>query len=214
MHDIDFLFYTFVTLLAMINPIEAAAAFDSLTAGAAPERQRAIALRSTIVAGVILLGFGLAGAALFKALGISLPAFRIAGGLLLLKVAFNMVFAQQTDSQEASDAKAAARPATDPSVFPLAIPIITGPGALTAIVTLFGKAHNEPLVYLAIALIAVVVMAVTYATMRGSQAITKVLGTTGVDAIGRLVGIVVAAIAIQLVIDGVAEITRGAVITT
>ncbi|MGH7748094.1 MAG: MarC family protein, partial [Candidatus Dormibacteria bacterium] len=126
---------------------------------------------------------------------------------------FNMVFAKETDTQEASAATSAARPAADPSIFPLAIPIITGPGALTAIVTLYGKDHGNPLAFAAITLIAVVVMLLTYATMRGSQAITKLLGTTGVDAVGRLVGIVVAAIAIQLVIDGVAEVSRGAIRT-
>jgi multiple antibiotic resistance protein len=200
--------YAFVTLFAMLNPVEAAAAFATLTTGRTPQGKHAIALRASIVAGVILLGFGLIGRFLFDALGISLAAFRIAGGLLLLKVAFNMVFAVQTDTDQAEDAKASPHPSGDPSVFPLAIPIITGPGALTAIVTLFGKTHGDPMIYLAISIIALIVMFLVYFAMVGSESITKVLGTTGVDATGRLVGIIVAAIAIQLVIDGGYEVLK------
>jgi len=206
--------YTFVTLLAMLNPIEAAGAFGPLVSGYAPERQRAIALKSTIVAGVILLGFGLVGDALLRALGISLPAFRIAGGLLLLKVAFGMVFAEAASSSTSASIRADARADRDPTVFPLAIPLISGPGALTAIVTIFGRAHSHHIVieYVLISLIAVVVLAMVFLAMRGSQAILKVFGASGMDAIGRVVGIVVAAIAIQLVLEGLAEIMHGAVV--
>ena len=209
---IAFFFYAFVTLLAMINPVEAAAAFDSLTLHDSPQRQQKIALRSTLVAALILLGFGLAGNALFRALGITLAAFQIAGGLLLLRVGFNMVFAQQTDSDQVAQQQATVPRKSDPSVFPLAIPIITGPGALTAIVPLFGKTHGNPFGIAGLILTALIVLAITYGAMRASQALTKFLGETGVDAVGRLAGIVVAAIAVQLVINGMAQITRGAIV--
>jgi multiple antibiotic resistance protein len=197
-----FLLYSFVTLLAMLNPVEAAAAFATLTFGRTPAAERAIALRATLVAGFILLAFGFAGAALFHALGITLAAFRIAGGLLLLKVAFNMVFSQQTDAATAADAQNAPHPLSDPSVFPLAIPIITGPGALTAIVTLFGKTQGDVLNYAIVIGSALVALLLTYLAMRAAEPITKILGSTGIDAISRVVGIVIAAIAVQLVIDG------------
>jgi multiple antibiotic resistance protein len=203
-----FSLYAFVTLLAMLNPVEAAAAFATLTPDQSIAGKRAIALRASIIAGVILLGFGLIGAFLFEALGITFAAFRIAGGLLLLKVAVNMVFAQETDTAQAEDSKTSPHPSGDPAVFPLAIPIITGPGALTAIVTLFGKTHGDPMIYLLISAIALVVMLLVYFAMVGSDAITRVLGTTGVDATGRLTGIIVAAIAVQLVIDGVYEVFK------
>jgi multiple antibiotic resistance protein len=197
-----FLLYSFVTLLAMLNPVEAAAAFATLTFGRTPAAERTIALRATLVGGFILLAFGFAGAALFSALGITLAAFRIAGGLLLLKVAFNMVFSQQTDAATASDSQKAPHPLSDPSVFPLAIPIITGPGALTAIVTLFGKTHGDALNYAFVVGSALVALLLTYLAMRAAEPITRILGSTGIDAISRVVGIVIAAIAIQLVIDG------------
>jgi len=200
-------FYSFVTLLVMVNPVEAAAAFDTLTAGDTPQRQAAIAWRATIVGAGILLVFGFAGEVILRALGISFPAFRIAGGLLLFKVGSNMVFAQQTQTDEASAQKNLQRP--DPSVFPLAIPIITGPGALTAAVTLFAKAHEQPHHLLAVAyliIITAVVFALTYVTMRGSQQLTALLGATGVDAVGRIMGIIVAAIAVQLIVEGIQQL--------
>ena len=124
--------YVFITMLAMINPIQAAAAFVTLTEGRSAKDQSEIARRAAIVAGVALLVFAFIGEAILKALGVELGAFKIAGGLLLLRVAFNMVFAQDTAGQTADRAKTSPLPASDPSVFPLAIPIITGPGALTA----------------------------------------------------------------------------------
>jgi multiple antibiotic resistance protein len=201
-------YYSFVTLLVMVNPIEAAAAFDTLTSGESAQRQAAIAWRATIAGLVILLVFGFAGELILRSLGVSFAAFRIAGGLLLFKVGANMVFAQQTQTQEASSAVNLQRP--DPSIFPLAIPIITGPGALTAAVTLFARAHEQhpdPTgAMLVLVLLACVVFAITYATMRGSQRLTRLLGTTGVDAVGRIMGVIVAAIAVQLIIEGTQQI--------
>jgi multiple antibiotic resistance protein len=206
------LLYAFVTLLAMVNPVEAAAAFATLTEGRAHADQARIALRATVAGCAILLAFAFGGDALLRALGVSLPAFKIAGGLLLLKVGFNMVFAEKTDRDAANTAKAAA-PASDPAIFPLAIPIITGPGALTAAVTLVTSAHDAQIVltdatFLGITL---VVFAITYVTMRGAEQLNRVLGPTCVDATGRLVGIIVAAIAVQMVINGVAGVTNGLV---
>jgi multiple antibiotic resistance protein len=201
-------FYAFVTLLAMVNPVEAAAAFATLTSGRSVSDQQRIALRATIVAAIILIGFGYAGEALLRALGVSMSAFKVAGGLLLLKVGFNMVFAQQTSSDAASSASG---PVSDPSVFPLAIPIITGPGALTASVALVNRTHeNQVLADFVFVLIALAVFAVTYAAMRGSQWLTRVLGKTGVDATGRLVGIIVAAIAVQIVVNGIGGLLHNA----
>jgi len=203
-------FYSFVTLLAMVNPVEAAAAFATLTSGRSPANQARIALRAAVVGLGILLAFGYVGEALLKAIGVSLASFKVAGGLLLLKVGFDMVFAQRTSSDAAESEKSLPSPTSDPSVFPLAIPIISGPGALTASVALVNRAHeNQVLTDLAFVLIAAIVFAITYLAMRGSQRLTRVLGKTGVDATGRLVGIIVAAIAVQLIVDGVSPIARG-----
>jgi multiple antibiotic resistance protein len=204
------LLYAFVTLLAMVNPVEAAAAFATLASGRSPGQQAQIALRATVAGFAILLAFGFAGEALLRALGVSIQAFMIAGGLLLLKIAFNMVFAEKTD-KETADAEKVRAPQSDPSIFPLAIPIISGPGALTAAVTLINHAHQNvamsDLLFIAVAL---VVFVLTYLAMRGAEGLTKVLGPTGVDATGRIVGIIVAAIAVQMVVNGVVQLLHGA----
>jgi MarC family membrane protein len=202
-------FYVFVTLIAMLNPIEAAAAFATLTEGRSARDQAQIARRATIVASVTLIAFAFAGEALLSALGVEIGAFKIAGGMLLLKVGFNMVFADKTDTQTADSAKSAAPPVTDPSVFPLAIPIITGPGALTASVALVNPSPQHQLLNGGIFVsVALVVMIITYLFMRGAQRLTMWFGTTGVDAVGRVVGIIVAAIAVQLIINGVGSLTN------
>jgi multiple antibiotic resistance protein len=202
-------FYSFVTLLVMVNPIEAAAGFSTLTVGRPPQEQAKIALRATFVAAGILLGFSFGGEALLHTMGVSLPAFKIAGGLLLLAVGFTMVLAPSTKSATAASAQPSSQPPTDPSVFPLAIPIISGPGALTAGVTLLSRAHeHRVLTDIAFILIALVVFAITYVAMRASAKITKWLGPVGVDAASRLVGVIVTAIAVQIIIDGVYGLIR------
>jgi MarC family membrane protein len=201
-------FYVFITLLAMLNPIEAAAAFASLTEGRSAQEQGRIALRASIVAGIILVVFAFIGEALLKALGVEIGAFKIAGGLLLLKVGYNMVFAEKTDRQTADQAKAAA-PASDPSVFPLGIPIITGPGALTASVALVNATPDHEYLNGGIFIaMAVLVIVITYLSMLAAKSLVKWFGETGIDAVSRIVGIIVAAIAVQLVINGIGSLTN------
>ncbi len=201
-------FYVFVTLLAMLNPIEAAAAFATLTEGRSGADQAQIARRATIVATVALIAFAFAGEALLGALGVQIGAFKIAGGLLLLKVGADMVFAEKTDRQTADSAKAVA-PSNDPSVFPLAIPIITGPGALTASVALVNPTDTHHYLNGGIfVIVALIVMGITYGFMRASQTLVRWFGATGIDAVGRIVGIIVAAIAVQLVVNGISNLTN------
>ncbi|MBV8531819.1 MAG: MarC family protein [Candidatus Eremiobacteraeota bacterium] len=201
-------FYDFVTLIALINPISAAAAFATLTEGRSPQEQAQIAARAAIVAGITLIAFAFAGEALLGALGVEIGAFKIAGGLLLLKVGFDMVFAERTQRQTVDAAKACAGPTNDPSVFPLAIPIITGPGALTASVALVNPSPNHWLDGVTFVMVAVVVIGISYAFMRAAEVLMKWLGQTGIDAISRVVGIVVAAIAVQLIVNGISSLTN------
>ena len=201
-------FYVFVTLIAMLNPVEAAAAFATLTDGRSPQDQAQIALRASLVAGIALIVFAFVGEGLLGALGVQLGAFKIAGGVLLLKVGFDMVFAERTDTQAADSEKASRAPASDPSVFPLGIPIITGPGALTASVALVNPTPDHQLLNGGIFVaVAVVTIGITYLSMRGAERLTRLLGRTGVDAVGRIVGIIVAAIAVQMVVNGVGSLT-------
>jgi multiple antibiotic resistance protein len=202
-------FYVFVTLIALINPISAAAVFASLTEGRSSKDKGQIAKRATIVAGVALVAFAFAGEALLDALGVKIGAFKIAGGLLLLKVGFEMVFAPTAHRAMANGAMAKATPQSDPSVFPLAIPIITGPGALTASVALVNPTDTDSfrngVIFVVVALL---VIGINYLFMRGAEKLTARIGQTGIDAVSRIVGIVVAAIAVQLVVDGISSLTH------
>jgi multiple antibiotic resistance protein len=206
---VDDAFYMFVTLIALVNPVSAAAAFASLTEESSPQEQSRIATRAAVVATIILISFAFAGEALLGVLGVQIGAFKIAGGLLLLKVGADMVFAERTHRHVADAAKNSAPPPPDPAVFPLAIPIITGPGALTASVALVNPTdmnhYTNAVIFVVVALI---VMAITYASMLGAEKLTQRFGQTGIDAVGRVVGIVVAAIAVQMVVNGVSDLTH------
>lgn len=205
---LDEILYVFVTLIALVNPISAAAAIATLTEGDSPKEQARIATRAAIVAAITLIAFAFAGEALLEALGVEIGAFKIAGGLLLLKVGFDMVFAERTHRQVADDAKTDAPPTPDPSVFPLAIPIITGPGALTASVALLHPSESRPANALIFVVVSLVVVAITYVSMLAAEKLTKRFGQTGIDAVGRIVGIVVAAIAVQMIVNGVDSLTH------
>jgi multiple antibiotic resistance protein len=201
------LVYDLVTLIAIVNPIEAAATFATLVGSRDVQQQTQIALRATIIALAILMIFALVGGALLTALGIGFPAFRIAGGLLLFCVGFNMVFAKDTGTEKLSaNEQAHAEQKDDPSVFPLAIPIIAGPGALTTIVALMPKKHTAVLESAMVIMSAIVVLFLTYCAMRASRWLTRALGLTGINAVGRIMGIIVAAIAIQMIIGGTQEV--------
>lgn len=202
---LDQALYAFVTLIALVNPISAAAVFVTVTEGRSAADQAQIARRAAIVAGITLIAFAFAGEALLHALGVEIGAFKIAGGLLLLRVAFNMVFANAPDRDKARES---AQTAPDPSVFPLAIPMISGPGALTAGVTLINPAPgHQVLNEVVFVVVALIVIGITYAFMRGAVKLTKWIGEAGVDAISRIVGIIVAAIAVQLIVNGVSGLT-------
>jgi multiple antibiotic resistance protein len=209
MQYLDQAFFVFVTLIALINPISAAAVFAALTEGRSDKDQADIAKRATIVAGVTLIVFAFVGEALLGVLGVKIGAFKIAGGLLLLKVGFNMVFAPSAHREMADSARSNGVPESDPSVFPLAIPIITGPGALTASVALVNPTgtgnYSNGVIFV---IVAVLVIGINYLFMLGAEKITARIGQTGVDAVSRIIGIIIAAIAVELVVDGVTSLTH------
>jgi multiple antibiotic resistance protein len=206
---LDEAFYVFVTLLALMNPVSTAAVFAALTEGRSGKDQGQIALRAAVIAAIALIAFAFVGEALLGALGVKIGAFKIAGGLLLLKVGFDTVFAQRTQREICDVAKANIEPASDPAVFPLAIPMITGPGALTASVALVNptdaRHYTNGIIFVVVAL---VVIAINYLSMVGAEKLTARVGQTGIDAVSRIVGIVVAAIAVQLVVDGIGNLTH------
>jgi multiple antibiotic resistance protein len=194
----------FVTLLVIIDPVGTAAIFVGLMRGASAEFARRMAWRATMLAGALILAFAFLGEALLEALGISLPAFRIAGGLLLFLLATDMVFARPSGIRNptAPEQEEAAR-STDVSVFPLAFPLLAGPGALTSIVLLMGRARS-PLEAAGVIAALVAVLGLTLLALLFAAWVMRRLGVTGANVVSRVLGIILAALAAQLVLDGVA----------
>ena len=196
---------SFVTLFVVVDPVGVAVVSLGLTRGLATEARRSIAWRGTAIAGVLLILFGFGGEALLKALGIGLPAFRIAGGLLLFLLSVDMVFARSSGIRNPTGPEQAeASHRHDIAVFPLAFPLLAGPGALTSIVLLMGRAASlADKAGVIAALIAV--LALTLAALAFADRVTRLLGVTGANVVARLLGVLLAALATQFVIDGLAE---------
>jgi len=191
----------FVTFFVVLDPPGLAPIFISLTSGMTPQVKRTIALEATLIALAVLVGALLFGLNILTMLGISLPAFRIAGGLLLFAIAFEMVFEKR---QERKNNAVVARPS--PAVFPLAIPLMSGPGAITAAVLLGGRAEGDwPLLGLFAAVMAAV-LAFCLLVFLLSGPVEKLLGERGQNVLGRLLGVLLAALAVQYVADGVAAL--------
>ena len=185
------------------------ALFLGLTMDMTPEQRREVALRGSIIAFCILLVAGLGGAKLLDMLGISLSAFRIAGGLLLLFAAAEMVFDRRSQRQQ-DIAKAAVTVdhVKNIAAFPLAIPLMAGPGAITAMILLAGRAEGDFSKLAALYGVAALVMLACYICFRLAVPISNTLGVTGRAVVSRLLGIILAALAVQFLIDGVLTITR------
>ncbi len=193
---------SFVTLFVILDPIGCAVIFATLTRGLPRDQRRHAALRGTAIATLLVLAFAGGGVWLLDALNISLPAFRIAGGILLFLLATDMVFARPSGIRNPTppEQKESAH-RDDISVFPLAFPLLAGPGALTSIVLLVGKA-GSPLAIAAVIGALAAVMAITLAALLAAPQLMRVLGVTGANVVSRILGIILAALAAQLVLDG------------
>ena len=195
----------FTTFFATIGPIDVAAIFAALTANYSSSQRRRTALRGVLLGGGILLVFALAGEHVLKTLGITLPALRTAGGILLLLIGIDMVFARSSggttttpdENQEAS-AKA------DISVFPLATPLIAGPGAMGAAILLMTEASGQPSMQAVIIGSLLVLILLTYLALLGATQIQRLLGVTGLHVISRIFGVLLSALAVQFLFDGIA----------
>lgn len=200
---LDTLLAAFVTLLVVVDPPGVVPIFAALTARAGAAERRKMALRGTLIAAGILVGFAIGGEVLLRLLGIGLPAFRIAGGVLLLLLAIEMVMAKHTGLRATtSDEEAEGSRSADITVFPLAIPLIAGPGALTSIVLLMGRADDYQAKAMVLGVLAVV-LALMLICLLLTGPVMRLLGVTGINVISRVAGIVLAALAVQFIIDGV-----------
>jgi len=196
----------FATFFATISPLDVSAIFAALTAGATAQHRRTIAIRATLIATGILLVFALAGNVMLASIGISLAALRTAGGILLLLIAIEMVFARSSGGTSATDEeKREAASKQDISVFPLATPLIAGPGAMGAAILLMANAHGDVLQQVTVIGSLLAVLAVTAAALLLAGRIQQLLGVTGMHVITRVMGILLSALAVQFIFDGIKQ---------
>ena len=196
----DFGARALLTLFVVIDPAGLVPVFVSLAGGRSPQAQASIARRAVLIAGAVLLFFAIVGGPLLAYLGISVFALRIAGGILLFRIAVDMVFAQYR--RDTPEEEAEARAKEDISVFPLAIPLITGPGALASVLILGTEAHGEPQLFALVLTAAAVVLFAAYLFLRGSTRLADLLGQTGINVVTRVLGLILSALAVQYVADG------------
>ncbi len=201
---LDYILNSFITLFIVIDPIGVAPVFVGLTARGNVAYRTRMAWRGVLLAAAILYAFALGGSPLLAALGVSLAAFRIAGGLLLFLLAVDMILVRPSGLRSATgEEQREAMDFEDISVFPLAIPLIAGPGALTSLVLLMGRAGGDPV---RIAWLLGNLAAVLVCTLLGllfAVRLTAWLGMTGTNVVARVLGIVLAALAVQYVLDGI-----------
>lgn len=194
-----FLISAFVTLFVVIDPIGLTPIFIALTAGMTAAQRRAIAIRATVIAAGLLFLFAFLGEQVLGFIGISMPAFRIAGGILLFLTALDMLFERRTKRRED---KADVDDLPDPSVFPIAIPLIAGPGAIASIILLVGQADG-PVGMASVLGVMVAVLIIVFLLFLSAPVIERALGKTGIVVVTRLLGMLLAALSVQFVLDGI-----------
>jgi MarC family membrane protein len=194
----------FVSLIVIIDPIALAPLFIALTKGQDARSRRAIGLRACLVAFGLLTVFGLIGDTLLSFLGISMSAFRIAGGILLFLTALDMLFERRTQRRQGQANDSPEQ--DDPSVFPLAVPLLAGPGAIATMILLAGAEGNTATDILAVHLVLLVVLISVFISFLLAPAMEKLLGPVGINVVTRILGMLLAALSVQFVIDGILEL--------
>ncbi len=202
--DLRFAVTAFATAFTIIDPI-GMIPLTLVATATVPERRRQIVNEAVVVAGAVILVMALVGRPLLNYLGITLPAFTIAGGILLFLIPIDMLFARPTGAKQTDEEARAAAEATNPAVFPLAIPMIAGPGTIATVLLLAALTRGEwdRIVTLAAAYAAA--LGVTWVCMRAATAMQRLIGTTGIHVVTRLLGIILAALAVQFVLNGLVE---------
>lgn len=200
-----FIATAFATAFTIIDPIGMIPMTLAATANDLPERRNKIVDQAVLVAAGIMLFMGILGRLLLHSLGITLSAFTIAGGVLLFLISIDMLFARPTGAKRTDDEEREAAQNENPAVFPLAVPMIAGPGTIATVLLLVNLSHGDRLSLAIVVLAYATALFVTWLCMRGSGMLFKVIGTTGIHVVSRLLGIILAALAVQFVLNGLSE---------
>ena len=206
---LDFFIAALVTLVVVLDPVGLVPTFVAITNDLPASSRRSVALRACLIAGAILAGSALAGDWLLRTLSITLPAFRIAGGLLLFSIASEMVFGVRIALQSKAAEQVLEDHVRNIAAFPLAIPLMAGPGAITATVLLAGRSGGDPAKLAILLGVIALALALCLAVFTLASRIARLIGTTGNVVLSRLLGVLLAALAVQYVIDGVRAALAG-----
>lgn len=213
MPSFDVVLNAFITLFVTIDPVGNAPLFLGLTAGMSVANRRSTALRGVLIAFAILALFAITGMTILDGMGITIDAFRVAGGLLLFYTAFEMIYAQRQERKAQTSEAAMKDQVANLAVFPLAIPLIAGPGAISATILLSselaaGSGSDYWLGVLVLLLVIFVLLALTYIVLFSAEYVDKYLGDTGRLVLTRLLGVLLAALSVQYVADGAVQLFR------
>jgi multiple antibiotic resistance protein len=193
----------FVVFFVVVEPISLIPLFAGLTHGASGQYKKKMAGKAATIALAICVLFALVGARFLNIMGISLSSFRIAGGTLLFLISLDMVFARTSGTKSTTPEKEEAKTREDISVFPLAFPFIAGPGALATILLTAGEVWGKPLLFAGFLGVVILVMLICWLLMLATPRLMKVIGVTGANVMSRLSGVILAALAVQFIIDGI-----------
>jgi multiple antibiotic resistance protein len=203
--DVRFIATAFATAITIIDPIGMIPMTLGSTARMSPQRRNQVVDQAVLVAAGVILFMGVVGRILLDYLGITLPAFMIAGGILLFLISIDMLFARPTRAKSTEAEEREAAQGENPAVFPLAVPMIAGPGTIATVLLLVNLSRGDRVDLLIVVLAYAVALCVTWLCMRASTLLLRVIGTTGIHVISRLLGIILAALAVQFVLNGLSQ---------
>jgi multiple antibiotic resistance protein len=202
--DWHFAATAFATAITIIDPIGMVPLTVTTTAACDISRRKRVVDQAVLIAAIVMLAMGIVGPAVLVYLGITLPAFGIAGGILLFLIAMDMLFARPVSARATAE-ELESGAAENPAIFPLAIPMIAGPGTLATVMLMVNLSHGDWSHYLVVFLAYALALAITWLCMRGAARYMHRIGTTGIHVVTRLLGIILAALAVQFVINGLVQ---------
>lgn len=203
--DLKFALTSFATAFTIIDPIGMIPLTLAATVALPAEKRPKIVDQAVIVAGIVMLVMGAVGRPLLNYLGITLEAFLIAGGILLFLIAIDMLFARPTGAKTTDEEERDAATTENPAVFPLAIPMIAGPGTIATVMLLVNLSHGDTARIMTVAVACGLALLITWLFMRGATKFQHLIGSTGIHVVTRVLGIILAALAVQFVLNGLVQ---------
>ena len=201
---LEFALLAITSVFFLVDPFGVIPLFLAVTADSTSSERRAVARRSAFTCAIVLCSFALAGSLIFKMFGITLPAFKIAGGIILMGIGLDMLQAKQSGTKATAEEQQEGAEKQDASIIPLGIPMLAGPGAISAVMVLVGESHSlwrQAIIYATILLTSFL----SFLILAGADGVRKYLGETGIRILMRLMGLLLVALAVQFIVNGLTD---------